>query len=154
MIRAARGRLEIWLFAAALARLAAPTPALAGAVCAGDCDGDGRVAIEELITGVNIALGNLDLSVCPAFAPDASIAILVRAVNNALDGCATAPTATPTATPPPGDPTGAFLASVLPRLLDVYRSGLAIPPGAGGQTIQCGAAGEASVAVILALNLV
>jgi len=152
VIRAARGRLEIWLFAAALARLAAPTPALAGVACVGDCDGDGRVAIEELITGVNIALGNLDLSVCPAFAPDASIAILVRAVNNALDGCASAPTATPmaptatpTATLPPGDPTGAFLSSVLPRMLDIYRSGLAIPPGTDGQTFQCGAAGEATV---------
>ncbi len=63
-----------------------PTP-----TCVGDCDGDGTVAINELITGVNIALGSAQLSVCPAFDAngDGMVGIneLITAVNNALEGC-------------------------------------------------------------------
>jgi len=70
--------------------LAVPTPAPA---CVGDCNGDGIVAINELVTGVNIALGTLAVSSCPAFDADGngSVAIneLVSGVNNALDGCGT-----------------------------------------------------------------
>jgi len=59
--------------------------------CVGDCDGDHMVAISELITGVNIALGSADISTCPAFDPDhdgmVAISELVAAVNNALNGC-------------------------------------------------------------------
>jgi hypothetical protein len=59
--------------------------------CVGDCNGDRTVSINELITGVNIALGNQPLSVCPAFDPsgDGSVAIneLITAVNNALGAC-------------------------------------------------------------------
>ncbi len=66
--------------------LSVPAPA-----CVGDCDGDGTVAINELILGVNIALGNQQLSVCPAFDANqnGSVAIneLITAVNNALAGC-------------------------------------------------------------------
>lgn len=61
------------------------------ASCVGDCNDDGAVAINELITGVNIALGNLDAAACTAIDADGDgvVAIneLVRAVNNALDGC-------------------------------------------------------------------
>ena len=35
-----------------------------------DCDGDGRVAINELILGVNISLGLLSLDECPGFDQD------------------------------------------------------------------------------------
>ena len=61
--------------------------------CTGDCNGDGMVLVSELISGVNIALGNQPVSVCPAF--DASgngqveINELIAAVSNAQTGCAT-----------------------------------------------------------------
>jgi hypothetical protein len=64
---------------------------LTAPMCVGDCNGDGTVAINELITGVNIALGNQLLSTCPAFDADGdgSVAIneLITAVNNALGAC-------------------------------------------------------------------
>jgi hypothetical protein len=60
-------------------------------VCVGDCNGNGTVAINELITGVTIALGNQPLSACPAFDAntDQHVAIneLIAAVKNALMGC-------------------------------------------------------------------
>jgi hypothetical protein len=59
--------------------------------CVGDCNGDGMVAINELITGVNIALGSSPVSACPSFDVngDGSVAIneLIGGVNNALNGC-------------------------------------------------------------------
>jgi len=59
--------------------------------CNGDCDGNGVVAINELIRAVNIALGNADVSTCTAVDRDGngtvSISELVAAVNSALDGC-------------------------------------------------------------------
>jgi hypothetical protein len=62
-----------------------------GTACRGDCDGDGMVSIDELITGVNIALGNGDVSSCRAFDAnkDGQVRIdeLVAAVNAALIGC-------------------------------------------------------------------
>jgi hypothetical protein len=55
----------------------------------GDCNGDGMVTINELIIGVNIALGNLPIASCPAFDTDrngqVSIDELIQAVNNALN---------------------------------------------------------------------
>jgi hypothetical protein len=59
--------------------------------CVGDCNGDGRVTIGELISGVLISLGTAPLARCPAFDESGngivSIAELITAVNNALDGC-------------------------------------------------------------------
>jgi cysteine-rich repeat protein len=76
------------------------TSAAAQAQCAGDCNGDGEVAINELITGVNIALGSAPLSACAAIDinGDGDVAIneLIAAVNNALNGCP----------PPPGERCG------------------------------------------------
>jgi hypothetical protein len=63
----------------------------ARAVCIGDCNGDNMVAINELITGVNIALGSTPLEQCPSFDADGNgevgINELITAVNNALNGC-------------------------------------------------------------------
>ena len=60
--------------------------------CVGDCDGDGSVAINELIRGVNIALGDAPLTDCGSFDAngDGAVAIneLIQAVNSALNGCA------------------------------------------------------------------
>jgi hypothetical protein len=70
--------------------VATPT-ASAGPTCAGDCDGDGEVEINELILGVNIALANRTLDACPAFDADGggtvSIGELISAVGNSLNGC-------------------------------------------------------------------
>jgi hypothetical protein len=60
--------------------------------CVGDCNGDGAVTIDEIITMVNIALGNLPLSACPNNAEtcvggEVCINSIVEAVNNALFGC-------------------------------------------------------------------
>ncbi len=67
-----------------------PTPTPSGD-CGGDCSGDGEVAINELISCVNIALDNADLSSCLAcdVSRDGVVAIneLIVAVNNALQGC-------------------------------------------------------------------
>lgn len=85
--------------------------------CVGDCGGDGEVTINELILGVNIALGEFPVSACPAFANgegEVTIAQLITGVNNALEGCPVQPptptvthtlTATATATTVPATPT-------------------------------------------------
>lgn len=83
--------------------LAAP----AHAACIGDCNDDGSVDIGELIRGVNIALGSVAPSVCPALdsngSGSVSISELIAAVNVALAGCpVVTPTAVPTATPTGG----------------------------------------------------
>lgn len=80
----------------------APRVASAGGpACPGDCSGDGAVAINELLVGVNIALSRTPVSMCPAFDQDGSetvsIGELIRAVNVALSGnCGTSVTPTPT----------------------------------------------------------
>lgn len=69
-----------------------PTPtASPGPLCVGDCNGDERVAIDELVLGVNIAAERLPLDDCPALDAGrdgrATIDDLVGAVGNALGGC-------------------------------------------------------------------
>jgi len=61
------------------------------AVCAGDCNGDGAVTVDEIITMVNLALGTPS----PACAAgdlnhDGEITIdeILAAVNNLLGECA------------------------------------------------------------------
>ena len=44
-----------------------PTATAAPILCVGDCDGNGMVEINNLILGVNIALGAQPVSACPAF---------------------------------------------------------------------------------------
>lgn len=81
-----------------------------GRACVGDCDGNGEVAINELITGVGISLGTRNPDDCPAFDADGdgNVAIneLITGVNSALLGCGAIPsTPTATATPGPETPT-------------------------------------------------
>jgi Tol biopolymer transport system component len=63
-----------------------PTPA-----CAGDCNADTGVTVDELVKMVNIALGSADPSDCSAGDINGDHAItvdeIVAAVNNALQGC-------------------------------------------------------------------
>jgi hypothetical protein len=83
------------------------SPSAAGAICIGDCNGDGAVRIEELLTGINVALGHRPVADCTAFGcGDGTLDILVTcavaAVTNALVGCpAESPTPTSTAMPAP-----------------------------------------------------
>jgi uncharacterized Zn-binding protein involved in type VI secretion len=74
--------------------------------CFGDCDSDGAVTIDELITLVNVALGSATLNACPGTADDPCydlpifVDCVIKAVNNALFGCpGTPPTPTPTPSP-------------------------------------------------------
>jgi hypothetical protein len=58
--------------------------------CIGDCDRSGEATVDELITLVNIALGNAQPSACPDGVPsgtEVDIALIIQAVNNALNGC-------------------------------------------------------------------
>lgn len=59
--------------------------------CPGDCNEDGAVRVNELVTGVNINLGNADASTCPAMDVDGSgtVAVneLIQAVRSNLEGC-------------------------------------------------------------------
>ncbi|MBI4517331.1 MAG: YncE family protein [Deltaproteobacteria bacterium] len=59
--------------------------------CAGDCDVDGVVTVDELVRGVRIALGRTSLASCLAMDPGGegtvSVDELVRAVNHALGRC-------------------------------------------------------------------
>lgn len=65
-----------------------PPPA---ATCIGDCNLNGAVSVDELLRGVNIALGSSGLDQCAAFECNAggkvTVDCLVRAVGVALDGC-------------------------------------------------------------------
>lgn len=69
------------------------------AVCPGDCNGDGVVTVPEVVTVVNIALGNLDLAACPAadVAGDGSVGVgdAILAVQAALSGCPSPPAPCP-----------------------------------------------------------
>lgn len=59
--------------------------------CPVDCNGNGAVTIDELVRSINIALGNLSASECPAADRDGnrsvSVAELVSGVAAALGGC-------------------------------------------------------------------
>lgn len=68
-----------------------PTTTPGTGACAGDCNGDGQVAINELVAGVNIALGSASVDSCASLDTngDGSVGIseLVAAVSRALEGC-------------------------------------------------------------------
>jgi hypothetical protein len=71
-------------------------------MCVGDCGGTGTVAVNDLITLADIALGNAQPSACPHGIPSGSqvnVALIIRAANNSLDGCPAGATPTPTPTP-------------------------------------------------------
>jgi hypothetical protein len=76
----------------------------AGALaCAGDCNGDGSVTVDELLLAVNISLGTRAVGQCDAADRDGdglvTIDELIAAVSTALNGCPDTPTSTLTLTP-------------------------------------------------------
>ncbi len=94
------------------------SPQLASAQdCLGDCNGDGRVAVNELVIGVNVALQRAEISTCEAFddgSGEVGIAVLIGAVLNALEGCGAA-TPTPAATATPTTAGATVFQGALPR---------------------------------------
>lgn len=68
-----------------------PAPTVTPVVCTGDCDGDGEVTVDELVQGVNIALGLSSSDQCATFDTDLNAEVtideLIRGVNEALNGC-------------------------------------------------------------------
>jgi hypothetical protein len=83
-----------------LALLAVDASAIAPAagVCTGDCDGDRRVTVDELMTGIGLALGGVGAAPCAAAFCQADcgpgpgpgrveVSCLVAAVRRALAGC-------------------------------------------------------------------
>lgn len=89
--------------ALAFATLVVTTKAQAQSqTCVGDCNDSGTVTVDDIIIMVNVALEITPVSACPAGDPDhtgmITIANIIAAQNNALNGCPDAPTDTPTST--------------------------------------------------------
>ncbi len=85
-----------------------PSPTSGPSECIGDCNSDRTVTVDEIITMVNIALGNAQVTDCEAGDAnlDGQITVdeIVTAVNNALNGCPiveNSPTPLPTNTSAP-----------------------------------------------------
>jgi hypothetical protein len=58
--------------------------------CEGDCNGDGRVSVDELIHLINIALGTLPIDDCANFEDgcgDLDVVCPFKPLVNALQGC-------------------------------------------------------------------
>lgn len=81
---------RIWLATLSLWLLSVPPPTVA---CTGDCNNDGEVTIDEIITMVNIALGTSSVATCARGDTngDGEITIdeVIQAVGFALAGCPT-----------------------------------------------------------------
>jgi cysteine-rich repeat protein len=99
----------VWLAigsrAAAVQEPVTPTPTPVPPACIGDCNHNGTVTVEELITMVDIALGNIgDVSCVAGDGNDdggIDVAEIITAVNATLHGCPA--TAAVTVTPSPTD---------------------------------------------------
>jgi hypothetical protein len=61
------------------------------AVCAGDCGGTHAVGVNDVITLVNIALGNAQPAACSdgglPLGGEVDVSVIIQAVNSALHGC-------------------------------------------------------------------
>src|SRR6516225_9005962 len=84
-----RVRLARWT--GVIVALTAVCVARPSAGCVGDCNGDGKVTIDELVRAVNIALGEASVDVCDAVDNDRngmiSVDELVRAITKSLSDC-------------------------------------------------------------------
>jgi len=70
-----------------------PTATVPPTTCIGDCDGNARVTVDELVRGTRIALGELAITACSALDRNGdgqvSIPELIAAVNSLLGLCQT-----------------------------------------------------------------
>lgn len=86
------------------------------AACVGDCHANGTVTVDDLLTMINIALGDVNVSTCLPGDADNNKTItideILTAVHNALAGCAQ-PTNTPVAATATATPTVAPTYGVL-----------------------------------------
>ena len=89
--------------------------------CIGDCNGDRQVTVDELVTGVNIALDRTGMGECPLFDSNKDVRLtideLVQGVNAALEGCPVVPilpTPTPTIPTPTATPSPSATATMSP----------------------------------------
>src|SRR5262245_10312494 len=80
--------------------------------CMGDCDGSASVTVNELIMAVNISLALADPSQCDVYGGPVAINLLIKAVNNLLNGCQVA--GDPTETPPEATATTELIATDTP----------------------------------------
>lgn len=67
-----------------------PTATPMAGACVGDCDGNHKVAVNEILILVNIVLGTQSASACPSGdlpAGPVTVTTIVEAVHNVLDGC-------------------------------------------------------------------
>jgi hypothetical protein len=66
--------------------------------CAGDCDSSGSIDVTDLLTGIGIALGEVDLTECPSFDRDGDEVVavneIVATLNTSFSGCPIASTVT------------------------------------------------------------
>ncbi|MGD0948676.1 MAG: hypothetical protein ABSA52_14770 [Candidatus Binatia bacterium] len=120
--------------------------------CVGDCNNDGVVTIDEIITGIDIALGNADVSACENFDANddglVTVDELLTAVNNALNGCpevpATAtprPTNTSLPTSTPAQPATATATTHITGTVPPTQTPAPTTPGGGTPSIGTRAAG-------------
>jgi hypothetical protein len=67
------------------------TPAAPASHCAADCNRDGVVTVNELVSSINVALGRAPLEACPSSDRNGDNAVLIGdlidGVGGALDGC-------------------------------------------------------------------
>jgi len=93
--------------------------------CTGDCDGDASITIDELLQGVNIALGSVGLEQCPSFDSNndgfVTIDEVLQAVHGALDGCPVAPSPTATPTPTRPSPTATTAGAALRNIQVAFK---------------------------------
>lgn len=84
-------RLRVGVSVLALISLLLTQPAAAAPACAGDCDQGGSVTVDELITGIGIALGSSQVDLCRNMDTSGEGLItvdeIVNAVNIGLGGC-------------------------------------------------------------------
>jgi len=68
-----------------------PPPTPTPPPCPGDCDGDGQVTVGDILTTVNISLGNAEIGKCETGDAngDGQITVdeILTAMNKALSGC-------------------------------------------------------------------
>lgn len=67
-----------------------PTPPPIAPACVGDCNTDGSVTIDEILTGISMALGTVGSTKCPGIGRNGIVEVneLIVAVRMALEGCA------------------------------------------------------------------
>src|SRR5262245_48299936 len=79
-----------WIIATVAIGLFTLPPSAFG-MCAGDCNEDGAVSIDDLVKTVNVALSAMPMSACMSADPDSDSKVqideVVHAVQNSIRGC-------------------------------------------------------------------